>query len=1059
MMTAAKLGAGSTDYYESTVAEGARIPGADMTDYYGEAGDAAARVFVVGRAGGDRAQMESYLGVGDGQVLDGLMVGAWFNEPIAPSGASLGRAYSERSVYGYDVTTAAPKSVSMLWGLSDDAVVHEQIVAAHEAAIRSALGYLSEHAGYTRVHNPVTGQKDLVRTLGLSGVTYQHRTSRAGDPHLHTHVLIHNRQVRADGGGVGSLDGQSLLHELKAGGSIYQAALRAELSQRLGVSWKDVDPTTGQADLKQVSREHIEAWSQRHNQISAWTDEHLSGADAGVSAAQLAQAQKATREHKETGASDEQLRAQWRSDVRAQGLDVSAWMAGARADAPVVLPSAEAVLEQLSQVRSTFTRADAVEVAAALMPPAMPAQQVRAAVEELAGQVVGEALILSVDPDKQHGERLAHEREGSVRYASTETIEREQLMLRSAQERVAGLAVDEAVLAASGGVLERLSADQRQAVTTMARSDARVTPFVAPAGSGKTFSLASLQQLYAAQGREVVGLAPTGKAADVMTGEGVVTSASTVAAMRARIEAGRHGWSPRTVVFVDEAGMVGTPDLARIIEAGREAGAKIVLTGDPAQLDPVKAAAGGFSLLAESCADTAQLSQVRRQVDADERAAGLALREGSVSEVNMAADWYAHADRLRLGNDAAMLEAAYRAWSRDRDGGLEARLITQKLEVADALNVRAQAERLPQLLETARQDAHRQGLSPRESDAFVKAQVRTVPTSRGQQARIGDDLITRKNTARLRASDEHGHDAGAVRNGQTWRVQATRDDGSVVVTRPGEDGIVSAFLPGEYVRESTHLGYAVSVHAAQGMTADRVHAVLDASTADRGALYVAMTRGRHRNTAYLTESRVGDQAHEHGAHASTVKPWHATSGEARRAFVAIASRDTRDRAAHTVLAEARSEYAAHVAARAAHVKANPPAELVRAQARAERRALEKAQHDASRIESPEDIAAAFDAEWDAYDTERSEPPQHERFQTALASLKRMNAEQRRGATTAGSGIAPKPSSNEEALERIRRRVEERRTGKPAPGRATNTQPRYDRFDSPTYRDNGPSIDR
>ena len=176
MMTAAKLGAGSTDYYESTVAEGARIPGADMTDYYGEAGDAAARVFVVGRGDGERAEMESYLGVGDGQVLDGLMVGAWFNEPIAPSGASLGRAYSERSVYGYDVTTAAPKSVSMLWGLSDDAVVHEQIVAAHEAAIRSALGYLSEHAGYTRVHNPVTGQKDLVRTLGLSGVAYQHRT-------------------------------------------------------------------------------------------------------------------------------------------------------------------------------------------------------------------------------------------------------------------------------------------------------------------------------------------------------------------------------------------------------------------------------------------------------------------------------------------------------------------------------------------------------------------------------------------------------------------------------------------------------------------------------------------------------------------------------------------------------------------------------------------------------------------------------------------------------------------------------------------------------------------
>jgi conjugative relaxase-like TrwC/TraI family protein len=115
------------------------------------------------------------------------------------------------------------------------------------------MEYLSAHAGYSRVHNPDTGEKDLVRLPGLVAVAYQHETSRCGDPHLHTHVIVPNRQARADGQ-LASLDGTSLYHEARAAGVIYQATLRSELHRSLGFEWAPVDPSTGMAEIAGVER-------------------------------------------------------------------------------------------------------------------------------------------------------------------------------------------------------------------------------------------------------------------------------------------------------------------------------------------------------------------------------------------------------------------------------------------------------------------------------------------------------------------------------------------------------------------------------------------------------------------------------------------------------------------------------------------------------------------------------------------------------------------------------------------------------------------------------------
>jgi hypothetical protein len=156
------------------------------------------------------------------------------------------------------------------------------------------MEYLAAHAGYSPVHNPRTGEKDLVRLPGLVAIAYQHETSRCGDPHLHTHVIVPNRQARADGQLV-SIDGTSPYHEGRAAGVIYQATLRRELHQSLGLEWAPVDPSTGMAELAGVDRDTITAWSRRSTALREWAAHNLHIVDGPLSAAQLAAAQKARR--------------------------------------------------------------------------------------------------------------------------------------------------------------------------------------------------------------------------------------------------------------------------------------------------------------------------------------------------------------------------------------------------------------------------------------------------------------------------------------------------------------------------------------------------------------------------------------------------------------------------------------------------------------------------------------------------------------------------------------------------------------------------------------------
>lgn len=291
------------------------------------------------------------------------------------------------------------------------------------------------------------------------------------------------------------------------------------------------------------------------------------------------------------------------------------------------------------------------------------------------------------------------------------------------------------------------------------------------------------------------------------------------------------------LVITDEASLASTAHLDALLAHATAAGAKLLLVGDHHQLGAVEAG-GAFALLADTTtqAGTAHtLDALWRFTNRWEADATRALRTGDPA----ALDAYAQHGRLRDGDTDAMTEAAYQARRADINAGKSSLLIAPDRETVTALNSRARADRL------------------------IAGQVTgpEVTLHDATSCAAGDWIVTRQNDRRLSVPG-----GGHVRNGAGWQVTDVHPDGSIDITprdrtdltwrqdrtpanQPGHARTVR--LPARYVADHVELGYATTVHRAQGATVDTTHALITAHT-DRQGLYVAMTRGRDTNHAYVT---------------------------------------------------------------------------------------------------------------------------------------------------------------------------------------------------------------
>lgn len=880
MLTVSPLKRWSIDYYNDTArqageaAKDRAAANGGLGEYYGEhdtrtpvwlvAGDARKAAEAVGLSDADR--------VGGPADLD--TVARWLDDGIAPNGAR-GRRFAEGDNHGFDLTFCAPKSVSLLRAYGND-VMQKAVLEAHNAGVREALEYVHQHAGYTRVHNNETGKKDLQRLPGLVAAAYQHETSRAGDPHLHTHVIVPNKQPRADGK-LAALDSDQLWHEAKPGGVIYQATTRRVLTQSVGAEWGPIDPHTGMAELIGFDPEVIKAHSSRSTQLREWADDNLTLVHGKPTQAQLAAAQKTTRPRKPESLPWAELEDQWHANPKGVRIDQlpELWHQARqkRRATPEVFDRRRIVEIAASIDKAAFTRADLVEIIGAQLPVEVddddrsPREQIEAAVDEIAIRV--------------SDERQAHHREGHVRYTIDLVLFEEWDILKMVDARD-----ERATVRVSAADTEGLSADQRRAVTALAESPWLVQPLAAPAGAGKTHSLKALRAAANRAGRTVVVLAPQGRAVDIAKNECAGDEAYTVDKALIELRNGRLTLDHRAVVVVDEAGLIGNNQLRELLTYTKPAGTKTLLVGDAHQLSPVRKRGGMFEQLCDDLPWSQRLSEVWRMHDPEERTASLALRNGGPNPLRRAIAWYRDHDRLRCGDEVTMAADALQAYRADVAAGKDPLLMPDKWELCDALNKQIHNDR-------------------------VAPDAPTVIGARGHRIGVGDLVVTRQNTSDIpvwAAPDERGRLdttklASQVRNGQRWVVERvdTREERPRIRARRTTDNAV-AVLAADYLRQHVHHGYAVTLQSEQGDTADTAYPIVSDRT-DRNTLYTGLTRGRQMNRVFIYDKIAGEGDHEHAG--PTPGLHQARRGDAHQAAElvrAITGRDERPQTVHQVAA-------------------------------------------------------------------------------------------------------------------------------------------------------------
>ena len=837
-----KLRVGVEAYYLSQVASG-------LDEYYTGAGEAPGSWIGGGVAG---------LGL-SGEVvaadLRAVLAGLAPGTGLTPNGTTL--ATHPRRVPGFDLTFSVPKSVSVLFALGDPLVQHA-VTEACEAALVESLGWLEREAcfvrrGTNKVENKDTwgegwGTRRMVAN-GFVAASFRHRTSRAGDPHLHWHVLVANLLQGIDGRW-SSLDGTALYAAKRTVGVMFQASMRRELTERLGVSWGPMRKDS--AEVAGVSARVLREFSQRSAQIAEWL--HAAGRSGPVA---TDEAILATRASKQTPADWAVVEADWRARADAVGwgpteldhllattapvvdsgpgfvVDDVVWSGGESTVVPHVVEFEE-WLEWLLETRvtannGTFTRFELTQAIASELHGTNITT-----IESMVHCALASPAIVPIGaqqadrPSIQARNRVVPDDRPS-RYTSRTLLNIEQQLLDhlavsvDASSGVLDWSLVEAAITAS-----TLGHDQAVAVRSLTTSGDQVAVMVGRAGTGKTHTLGTLRTVYEHSGFMVIGLAPSARAArELQSGSGI--GSTTIA--RHLVE--RRQIDASTVVVVDEAGMAGVRDIAAIIDQATRVGAKVVLVGDHHQL-PEIGAGGAFRAALDTLGDrVVELTVNRRQQHLWEQAALDQLRHGDVTTAF--ASYLEHGRVVLTDNPDQLHARALSDWQRLRASG----------DTLMLAGTRAEAHLLNQLARQLLADAG-------DLDLGRGFEIG------GRAFAPGDRIVLCRNHPGQHLANG---DRFAVENGMLATVVDSYHDGVRVFLATGEHVVLErSYLERGWVDHA----YAVTIHKAQGVTCDHVLMIGPAGLYREG-IYVALSRARLSAWIYATSAQVAEMDQRHDA--------------------------------------------------------------------------------------------------------------------------------------------------------------------------------------------------
>jgi conjugative relaxase-like TrwC/TraI family protein len=818
------------NYYLGRVASG-------IEDYYTGAGEAPGQWIGAGAAElGLEGQVES-------ADLRSITEGA--TDPRTGAYLLAGRP-GARTVPGFDHTYSAPKSVSLLYAFGDDEV-RRRVTAAHDAAVKAAVSdYLEAHAlGARRGTDGV----DKIGTSGAIAAAFRHRTSRAGDPDLHTHVLVANL-VHGDDGHWSALDSSLLYTNAKTGGYVYQAQLRQELTESLGVDWGPV--TKGQADIAGVDRETIMAFSERRSEILGYMAERN---DQGGRAAD--HAALITRRAKEYGVDPTTLQERWNDKARTVGFergDMDAVLGAATYHGPGTperrkLYDELAGPEGLTAQSSTYARRDVVMGIAQHLPHGASVRDIERWTDSYLAS--GRAVVLA-DPlvDRVRGNAIRvrnSDRAGSetgaapgqtrlfrvdrdeLRYSTPELLGTEQRIIDSAlfrrREEVGVVPVEQ--LDEALAKRPSLTEEQRAMVARLTASGAGVDVVAAAAGSGKTYALDAAREAWEASGHRVVGAGLAQRYGEELEAQAGIRS-WTVDRMLLDLDDPVHGgFGPNAVLVVDEANTLGTRKLAALLDHAERDGAKVVLVGDPHQLQEIDAG-GAYRGLAARL-DASELTLNLRQRSVWEQEALAELRSGDPDKAM--ASYVTH---------GAVVTA-------ETAGAIRQRVVDDYLAARECRDVSGRPVSAAMF---APRRADVEDLNRRARGRLAEAGELSGPevTFGGRAFQVGDRVMATKNARHLGVSNGTRGDVVAIDAGARTLTMHTSRGTDVTLDRP-------------YL-ESGHLmhGYASTTHKVEGMTVDAAFFLGNASLY-REMAYTAMSRGRFENRFYLVATDHLDTGH------------------------------------------------------------------------------------------------------------------------------------------------------------------------------------------------------
>lgn len=748
-------------------------------DYYSEGGEPAG--YWLGR-GAERLGLS-------GQVQEGELLRTMQGEHPR-TGQALVRNAGESHAPGWDATFSVPKSISAVWALADRDT-QTAIQRAQAEAVKAAIGYIEREATFTRFGAGGSEREPVAIHGGLIVAAYEHSTNRNADPQLHTHCIIAN--MTPDGRGI-DFDTR---HKMAAG-----ALYRVELANQLREIGFAIERDGDSFRIAGVPERLTEYWSSRHTEVQQALKEKGHSSYVASKVAVLD-----TREAK-TDINRQELFAKWQEQARefSFGRDQIAQIKSRESSKALDRPEPEQILKAVTEKHSTVSRVQLLHRVAVESQGAMNARET-------------EAYLKTVTAHPESVRLFG--RDGSERWTTREMQQLERQMVERAETMAQ--ARDHFVLESAMTANTRalgLSSEQARALIHITRESGAITCLQGYAGTGKSHLLGAARNVWRESGYTVQGAALSGKAAEGLEKASGIPS-QTLHSLLRDLDQGQIQLDARTVLVVDEAGMVGSRQMAALIEKAQEAGTKLVLVGDTKQLQAIDAGAA-FRAIQERVGG-AELTDVRRQQYQADKDMARAFREGRAADAlnNLKDRGRLHIEKT---TEQAQL-AAVKNYLRDVTEGKATVILAATRREVRELNEAARAE--------FRKIGALQG-----NDVIVL-------TSRGERTFAdGDRVVFLRNS----------HDLD-VKNGTTGEVLKVDDRILRVQLDDGSERIVNHAF---HYNHFDH-GYALTVHKSQGATVDRAHVVAGEITG-REWSYVAASRAREETRVYTTSDHMGREA-------------------------------------------------------------------------------------------------------------------------------------------------------------------------------------------------------